>query len=154
VASESGSDRSNGHADPIRELTRRDLMGVGLVAGAGLVAVSYPVLRYLSPAAAGDETRRVEIPVDRIGLWEAERVLVGGRPSFVVRTPDEIYACSGVCTHLGCVVNWQRGRRVFFCPCHGGRFAPDGRVLGGPPPTPLPRFEVSVRQGKIVVEST
>lgn len=152
MASKSGSDRWNGDAGSGRELTRRDLMGVGLVAGAGLAAVSYPVLRYLSPAAAGDATRGVEIPVDRLGLWEAERVLVGGLPGFVVRTPDEIYACSGVCTHLGCVVNWQRGRRIFFCPCHGGRFAPDGRVLGGPPPTPLPRFGVSVRQGKIVVE--
>ena len=152
MASEPGSDRTNGNAASGRELTRRDLMGAGLVVGAGLVAVSFPIMRYLSPAAAGEEARRAEIPVDRLGLWEAERVLVGGRPGFVVRTPDELYACSGVCTHLGCVVNWQRSRRVFFCPCHGGRFAPDGRVLGGPPPAPLARFEVSVRRGKIVVE--
>lgn len=135
-------------------ITRRRLLGVGLsVAGsAGLAAAPFPVVRYLSPAASGSAETSAEIPLDRLGLWQADRVLVRGSPCFVVRTPDQIHAVSGVCTHLGCIVHWQPGRRIFFCPCHGGRFAPDGRVLGGPPPTPLPRYAVTVASGKIRVE--
>lgn len=133
-------------------LTRRQVLGVSVVAGGGVVAASFPMLRYLSPAAGRGAEGRAEIPADQLGLWSADRVLVRGRPGFVVRTPDQIYAVSGVCTHLGCIVKWQRSRRVFFCPCHGGRFAPNGRVLGGPPPAPLPRFDVALFRGKIVVE--
>ncbi|MFQ5697018.1 MAG: ubiquinol-cytochrome c reductase iron-sulfur subunit [Myxococcota bacterium] len=123
----------------------------GVVAGVGLAVGCLPTLRDLTPTGGGELGGRIEIPADQARLWDAVRVLVGGRPAFVMRTTDRIYALSGVCTHLGCVVKWQRSRRIFFCPCHGGRFAPDGRVLGGPPPAPLPRFAVAVRQGKIVV---
>ena len=94
----------------------------------------------------------IEIPEDDVRLWEAVRVVLRGQPGFVVRTPDRIHACSGVCTHLGCIVRWNRSRRVYFCPCHGARFAADGRVLGGPAPAPLPRFKVDTSYGKIIVE--
>ena len=134
------------------DLTRRDLLGMGVTAGTGLVAGAYPLARYLSPVRGGVTTDRVEIPEDQLGLWEAGRVLLRGSPGFVVRTPARIYACSGVCTHLGCIVRWNRSRRLYFCPCHGARFAPDGQVLGGPAPAPLPRFDVKTVHGKIVVE--
>jgi Rieske Fe-S protein len=36
------------------------------------------------------------------------------------------------------------------CPCHGGTYdAKTGRVLGGPPPTPLPKIAVHVRNGEV-----
>jgi menaquinol-cytochrome c reductase iron-sulfur subunit len=53
------------------------------------------------------------------------------------------------CTHLGCPVSWLAGARLFMCPCHGGVYYPDGRVAAGPPPEPLPRYPVRVRNGQV-----
>lgn len=61
---------------------------------------------------------------------------------FVIRQADRFHVISAICTHLGCTVQW-RGTE-FDCPCHGSRFRPDGSVIGGPAPRPLPWFDVSL----------
>lgn len=55
------------------------------------------------------------------------------------------------CTHLACPVNWQAQAQIFLCPCHGGVFYGDGRVAAGPPPRPLPRYEVRVQGNSVQV---
>ncbi len=51
------------------------------------------------------------------------------------------------CTHLGCPVSWDQEDGSFICPCHNGIFDEEGRVLSGPPPRPLDRFEYKVEDG-------
>jgi Rieske Fe-S protein len=49
----------------------------------------------------------------------------------------ELHERSAVCTHLGCIVQWNPAETSWDCPCHGSRFDVDGRVLNGPAHAPL-----------------
>ncbi len=49
----------------------------------------------------------------------------------------QLHERSAVCTHLGCIVQWNKGEKSWDCPCHGSRFDPDGKILNGPAITPL-----------------
>lgn len=62
---------------------------------------------------------------------------------------SEFVAFSPYCTHVGCPVTWREGAEMFMCPCHGGTFHSDGSVEAGPPPRPLDRLAVRVRDGQV-----
>ena len=53
-----------------------------------------------------------------------------------------IIALYKVCTHLGCLYNWQGQEHKFICPCHGSQFQLDGTYIQGPAPRSLDRFVV------------
>jgi nitrite reductase/ring-hydroxylating ferredoxin subunit len=56
------------------------------------------------------------------------------------------------CTHLGCEISWKPPSATFKCPCHGGTFATDGTVVGGPPPRGLDRLACRVAGEMVEVE--
>jgi cytochrome b6-f complex iron-sulfur subunit len=47
------------------------------------------------------------------------------------------FALNAVCTHLGCVVPWNKAENKFICPCHGSQYNKDGKVVRGPAPLSL-----------------
>jgi len=70
----------------------------------------------------------------------------------IVDAEGELRAFSAVCTHLGCIIKWQpTASAVWYCPCHKGTYDRNGHVVSGPPPKPLTRYEVAVRDGKVFV---
>jgi len=110
---------------------------------------------YLRPRTRGE---RVAERVVRAGMLEDLRVgearLVrhGTTPFFLVRADaDHVVALSAVCTHVRCILDYDRTRNGLGCPCHEGRFDLSGNVLSGPPPRALQRYEVSLRAGEIFV---
>lgn len=58
------------------------------------------------------------------------------------------------CRHLGCPVRWVEKAGLFMCPCHGGVYYSDGTVAGGPPPEPLYRYQVRVRDGDVEIHTS
>ncbi len=68
---------------------------------------------------------------------------------FVVCNAGETFALSSVCSHLGCLVDWSRSKKRFLCPCHGGSYDIEGRVLSGPPPLPLTRIPLKMEGEKV-----
>jgi menaquinol-cytochrome c reductase iron-sulfur subunit len=65
--------------------------------------------------------------------------------------PPPYVAISTRCAHLGCPVNYVPAAERFICPCHGGVYDSQGRVVGGPPVRPLDRFYTRVVNGRVQV---
>lgn len=80
---------------------------------------------------------------------------VASRTAAWLRRVDEttFIAFSVNCTHLGCPVRWLDQAELFMCPCHGGVYYKDGTVAAGPPPKPLPRYEVRVKEGRVEIRT-
>ena len=65
--------------------------------------------------------------------------------------PEEFIAVSTRCAHLGCPVRFVEAAGNFICPCHGGVYDFEGKVIGGPPVRPLDRFQTRVRGGQVEI---
>lgn len=104
-----------------------------------------------APAPGTAIGRASQVPVGQAGRFTDP---ASGSPAWVVHPSGNTFvAFSAVCTHAGCTVEFNPGNLQFVCPCHGGTYdARTGRVLAGPPPSPLPSITVHVVNGEIRVD--
>jgi cytochrome b6-f complex iron-sulfur subunit len=111
-------------------------------------------LAFVLPAkrSNGDGESRTEVgPVERLSVGKAVKVLHRGQPVVVGNTKRGYFAVSAVCTHLGCLVDWNDRTQQLDCPCHAAIFDTQGNILTGPAPRALPSYEVMVVGGKVFV---
>jgi len=133
---------------------RRTFLGVLL---AGITAVlgavfAWPVFRFLAPREQTGASALVRIARKEIPVGAAHFFNFQGRPAVVLQpAPGSFVALTAVCTHLGCIVKWVDDKGECRCPCHGGRFSAEGKVLGGPPPQPLEAYVVTLEENDLVV---
>jgi len=129
----------------VKESRRHFLAWLVRITGlATLGGLFYPFLLYLKPSSSSTSGQTVEIPLEDVPPGEAKIVSYKGNPTIVVHATEGMTALSAVCTHLGCLVRWEKARGELFCPCHAGRFDLNGKVLGGPPPKPLPKVPIKI----------
>ena len=134
---------------------RREFLKFGIFGAAGIIASTaiYPLVglaeRSTPPkpimfADALPLSDMPEVGVKKIALYFTP----GGKADarvFIKRGPDgKLTAFSAVCTHLGCVVNYDRLKDQFICPCHGGVYDGTGKNVAGPPPAPLTKLPVQI----------
>lgn len=139
---------------PLPPARRRFFLAV-LLGGVGTAlaaAAGWPVLQYLAPLGGGGREEKLRLPASEVPAGGVRFIDFHGRPAVVLQPrPGEFVALNAVCTHLGCIVKWVAERQEFLCPCHGGRFSPDGAVLGGPPPAPLQSYPVSLQGDQVLI---
>ena len=85
------------------------------------------------------------IPVGGGTIYTAARV--------VVTQPKrgQYKAFSAVCTHVGCILN-EVANGTIDCPCHGSEFKiTTGAVVTGPAPAPLPKKQITIVNGQVVL---
>lgn len=120
-----------------------------------MAGVLTPIIGYLWPPARTATTGRRRVLVgtlQELPPGQAKVLPVGDQPVIVVHPPQGLRAYSAVCTHLGCIVQWDQQRQFIHCPCHDGRFNPvTGAVISGPPPAPLPPARLSQEGENIYV---
>lgn len=138
---------------------RREFMADFVLAAAGFVGLGGLATRfvqYLYPVIPPEQV--IEVAAGRRDAIPANGgVVVNLAVGHValVDTGGELRAFSAVCTHLGCIVKAEpTDHHALYCACHGGMFDGQGNVVGGPPPRPLPRYPVEVRDGQVFVKVT
>ena len=149
-------------------ISRRGLLRTGLASAAAAsvgVAVGASLERAGHSGAKPGANANVPLVQDGNGIWvsvaQADAIPVGGVMrfntdyivGFVRHTGAGFSALSGVCTHMGCILQWNGGARTFDCPCHGGRFTENGDTAANSPVAyrPLPPLQTKIEKGQVWV---
>jgi quinol---cytochrome c reductase iron-sulfur subunit, bacillus type len=156
--------------EPVSLERRRFLTRLSIVLSAAAAAlVAVPVVGFLiGPLLRGapDQWRSVgEVGKFQIGTTVKVSFLdpsplawagvTAETAAWLRREAEETFVAFALnCTHLGCPVRWLEQANLFMCPCHGGVYYADGKVAGGPPPRPLFRYPVRIRNGLVEIRTS
>jgi len=78
-----------------------------------------------------------------IPTGEGRVVEVDGKKVAVYNDENgSVKACSAICTHMGCVVHFNKAEKTWDCPCHASRFTTDGEIIEGPALIPLKKVDI------------
>lgn len=125
---------------------------LGGTVGALLAAIAYPVTRFLSPPNVPEASTNEIVAGTVTDAEFAEKgfkiVRFGALPVIVLRAGERDYrAFNATCTHLDCIVEYEKASKKIICNCHNGEYDLTGRNVAGPPPRPLTRYDVNVVAG-------
>src|SRR5262245_21081215 len=132
-------------------------MGLGVSVPAVLYLLLPPKPRKKEEwAEAGDISGLAEgAPVEMVfrrNRLDGWRILSEKTTGWAVKMPGgQVVAFAPQCTHLGCAYHWEEDKKQFLCPCHTSVFSIDGKVVSGPAPRPLDRYEAKVQNNKLLL---
>ena len=141
-------------------------MGVGSVFVGALLSVPlirfalFPLIRRttelkLSPVGDVGEFSSLTEPVLRtiqIEQVDGWRKALSEKAVYITKDQrGQLQVLTSVCPHLGCTVPWNKDKKQFVCPCHGGTFTADGSRVSGPSLRGMDTLDTSVQDGKLMV---
>jgi cytochrome b6-f complex iron-sulfur subunit len=135
-------------------IERRDFLNeiAGAALGVAAAGAAVVTIRYLSPNVLFEPPTsfRVGTPdnfaVNSVSYFADQQV-------YIIRGAMGFFALSAVCTHLGCITQWNPDLDLIACPCHGSRFSKDGKVVHGPAPRSLSHFAMRLMpDGTLLVD--
>lgn len=133
------------------------LIGGALAIPAGIYLLFPPRLRKGGDWVEVGEVAKLQPDVPEELMFRRNKLdgwkLISQKVSaWVVKTPGQgVIAFGPQCPHLGCAYHWEERSKEFFCPCHNSTFSMDGKVLTGPSPRALDRYEVKVDGAKLLL---
>jgi Rieske Fe-S protein len=142
------------------------LLGLGSAFVGALLSVPlarfalFPVLRRTtelkeSPVGALTDFSSLTEPVMRtiqIEQVDGWRKAISEKAVYVTKdSQGQLCALSSICPHLGCTVPWDKNKKEFLCPCHGGAYAADGTRISGPALRGMDSLQTSVQDGQLLV---
>ncbi len=151
------------------QLKRRDFLSVATWSIGGLISLmmGIPAIAYiLGPALSKEKSqswmRLGSINKVELGTPTLFKVSFTRQTGWLVEEDKlgvyvlsdngrDFIAMSNICTHLGCRVRWIADQQIFLSPCHFGVFDREGKVISGPPPRPLDRYEVKIENNQLLI---
>jgi cytochrome b6-f complex iron-sulfur subunit len=125
---------------------------LGTSVGALAASTLYPVVRFVSPPevpeAATNQVQAGSMDDPEILENGFKIVRFGNEPVILIRVSDSDFrAFAGTCTHLDCIVEFQKDKQRIWCNCHNGEYNLSGQQVAGPPPRPLETYQVDLVPG-------
>ena len=117
-----------------------------------LISFVYPASKFLIPpkSRAGETT--LVINKKDIPPGTAKEITYNETPVIIInRMGSGFIALSRICTHLGCLVGYDKFNSKLVCPCHAGEFDLEGNVLSGPATKPLLRFPLKITSDHVTI---
>lgn len=144
-----------------KPINRREFLNFAWLASLGFLTVSMGGMTFLfaMPRFKEGEFGGV-VPVGSVSEMPSTEDPPENFPKvkfWLSNTDQGVLAIYKVCTHLGCLYNWNDQEDKFICPCHGSEFAKDGNYIAGPAPRSLDRFVVQAvdpNTGDILAETS
>ena len=136
--------------------TRRSFLDIllNITLAGWLGAMIYPVIRFLIPPKQPDlNVNSVDAgPLDAFQTNSSRILRFGRKPVLIIRKKSgDFKALSATCTHLDCNVQYKQDTEQVWCACHNGFYDLEGRNISGPPPKPLPQYDVTVKDQKVFI---
>uniref|UniRef100_A0A7S1ING1 plastoquinol--plastocyanin reductase n=1 Tax=Eutreptiella gymnastica TaxID=73025 RepID=A0A7S1ING1_9EUGL len=143
-------------------MEKRTLLNLILLGSTGVTvgAIGVPALLFFVPPGAGggggglpaldangNQVKKGEwLSTHQAGDRSLVQGLKGDATYLIVNEEGAIkdFALNAVCTHLGCVVPWNKAENKFMCPCHGSQYNSDGKKVRGPAPLSLALAHVNI----------
>jgi cytochrome b6-f complex iron-sulfur subunit len=143
-----------------KPVTRREFLNIAWLASLGFLTLNLGGVTYLfsMPRFKEGEFGGLYV-IGKISDLPAADAAPANFPKvklWLSNTSDGVMALYKVCTHLGCLYNWNSQEAKFICPCHGSQFQANGTYIQGPAPRSLDRFVVQAVDpdtGEVLSES-